>query len=412
MSKILSHIAKKIEDIRDIHQELKKKKAQKDETPHIIPTEKASTKKQKVEIDIPITTIFKVIFVVALLFIAGELIVQLQGILTTAVICFFLAIGLTPILNGMEKRRIPRPLAILLLYILFLGALTILFVAIIPVVIKQIQPILLDLSEYFGSDFIPKNEMTELFSNVEALNIKSLLTSGDMTAVIEKVQGYFQSIVGTTFSILSTIFQGVFNVIFAAVLLFFILLEREQIGNTFLAFFPKKRQHFIRQKTARVQEKMAAWFRGQFILMIAVGAFMFIGMKIFEYTLGMQYAGAIALLAGFMEVFPYIGVFITGFFTVLIAYNVSWTLVVAVLIWMALTQFLEGNFLVPVVMEKVTGLSSVTVMLALSIGGILGNAAGGIPLAILGMIFAVPVAASIAIFLEQYMHREKPDERS
>ena len=49
-------------------------------------------------------------------------------------------------------------------------------------------------------------------------------------------------------------------------------------------------------------------------------------------------------------------------------------------------------------MEKVVGLSSVAVMLALATGGILGNAVGGVPLAILGMILAVPIAASISIF--------------
>jgi len=151
---------------------------------------------------------------------------------------------------------------------------------------------------------------------------------------------------------------------------------------------------------------MAEWFKGQFILMVCMGSFMYVGMKIFEYFFGMKYAFTIGLLAGVMELFPYIGVLLTGLLCLVVAINISWILAIAVLVWIGLAQFLEGNFLVPVVMEKVVGLSSVVVMLAVSTGGILGAAFGGVPLAILGMIFAVPVSASVAIFVEEYVKRE------
>lgn len=407
MKKIIHSLLQKIDNVKSIHKALKKKKEEKnkEDTAQEIVFGDQPKASQKMEIDVPIVVIVKVLFVVALFFIISELIVQLQSILMTTLICAFLAIGLTPILQSMEKRKIPRPLAILILYLLFLGGLTILFFMIIPVIIDQLQPIVKNISHYFGEDYSINNTAKDVISEMESLQLQDLMSS-DFTQILEKLQSYFQNVMGATFSILSDIFQGVFNVIFALVLLFFMLLERETLGRGCLSVFSKERQDYIITKTKRVQDKMATWFRGQFILMIAVGLFMYIGMKIFEYTLGMEYAATIGLLAAFMELFPYIGVFTTGIFAILIAYNISWTLVIAVLLWIALTQFLEGNFLVPIVMEKVTGLSSVVVMLALAIGGILGNAAGGIALSILGMIFAVPIAASIAIFLEEYVKKK------
>ena len=137
-----------------------------------------------------------------------------------------------------------------------------------------------------------------------------------------------------------------------------------------------------------------------------MGTFMYVGMKIFEWMFGMKYAATIGLLAGIMELFPYIGVLITGVLCLLIAINISWLLVAIVLVWIGIAQFLEGNFLVPLIMEKVVGLSSVVTILAIAIGGILGSALGGVPLAILGMIFSVPIVASVAIFVEEYIHRD------
>ena len=224
----------------------------------------------------------------------------------------------------------------------------------------------------------------------------------NLASISENLRG----IAGSTLSILSGIFQGVFNLIFALVLMFFILLEREKIANFSLLLLPAKRRDYIKEKFESVQEKMSKWFRGQFILMISMGTFMYVGMKIFEWMFGMKYAATIGLLAGIMELFPYIGVLITGVLCLLIAINISWLLVAIVLVWIGIAQFLEGNFLVPLIMEKVVGLSSVVTILAIAIGGILGSALGGVPLAILGMIFSVPIVASVAIFVEEYIHRD------
>ncbi len=400
MKKVLDTLAQKLGEIQERRKNYEAQKQKGTATP----TQGIGKSRETMTVEISSKTIVKILLIIALFWAAQLIFFQIQTILIIAAISFFLAIGLSPIVSAIESYRVPRPLAILILYFLFFGVLGILFVKIIPILAEQLLdiaydlrtfimnnetniPVLQPLLEKLGAEFNPEGAQTWLSQNL---------------AVISQ---NLQSAAGSAFGVMSNIFKGVFNLIFALVLLFFILMEREQIAGFALSLFPSKDRKYIKEKSETIQNKMALWFRGQIILMLSVGAFMYVGMKILEWTIGMQYAATIGLLAGFMEIFPYIGVIITGILAGLIALNISWVVLVAVVVWIAITQFLEGNILVPLVMEKVVGLSSVATLIALAIGGLLGNAIGGVPLSILGMILAVPVAASISIFVEEYVHK-------
>ena len=400
MKKIIGQIGERLKELKELRTEIQEKKSEKTATKI---KKKGDAATQQLRIEIGTWTVVKVLLIVALFMATQSIILELKSILIITGISFFIAIGVSPILERIESYHIPRPLAILLLYILFLGILGILFARVIPIIAEQ----LIDIS-YDIRAFILEADLTKypwLIQAMETVNFDPAqlqsVVSGNIASIAQNLQG----IAGSTFGILSGIFQGVFNFILALVLIFFILLERESIGQFSLLLLPEHRREYVHKKFSRVQDKMAEWFKGQFILMLSIGIGMYIGMKLFEVFFGMQYAATIGLVAGVMELFPYIGVIITGALAFLIAINISVYLGIAVLIWMAIVQFVEGNVLVPMVMHKVVGLSSVVVILALAAGGILGNALGGIAMAIIFMIFSVPVAASVAIFVEEYVHR-------
>jgi predicted PurR-regulated permease PerM len=334
----------------------------------------------------------------------GRIFFQLQTIATITFICLFLTLGLSPLVSAIERHRIPRPLAILFIYIIFLGMLALLFYTVVPILGDQLLSISDDLRSFFSTEATQGSWVHDLLSR---FRFDTNLAQKFLSENLSQISQNLQSVAGSTFVIVSGIFQGVFNFIFALVVLFFLLMEREQIGHFILALFPERDRAYIQEKTIRVQSKVSDWFRGQLILMVAIGLAMYIGMKVLEFFFGMQYAATIGMLAGFMELFPYVGVIITGILSGLVALNISWGLFLAVMGWIALIQFLEGNLLVPLVMERVTGLPSAVVILALAIGGVLGSALGGVPMAILGMILSIPMAASIAIFVSEYEQKKK-----
>ncbi|MCF7812382.1 AI-2E family transporter [Candidatus Gracilibacteria bacterium] len=399
MKNLLQTLSEKLNEINKIRERHKKAKQ---EQKKVAPQKTKENETQKIEVDIPTKTIVKVILVLALFFILGQLVVLLKSLLVVTIICLFLAMGLSPILSSIEKYKIPRPVAILILYVGFLGVLTVLFIAIIPILSEQLFSIAREIRNLFSGN----SQIPVIHDMLESLHFDTSQIQKFITDNLTSISRNLQSVAGSTFFILTGVFQGVFNFIFALVLLFFILMEREKIGNFILALIPMRDQQYIRDKAERMQSKMSDWFRGQVILMVSVGLFMYVGMKIFEFAFDMKYAATIGLLAGFMELFPYIGVILTGILASLIAVNISWVLLLFVIGWIALTQFLEGNFLVPIVMEKATGLSSVVVILAISIGGVLGNEIGGVPLAILGMILSIPLAASLGIFVDEVVKKK------
>lgn len=403
MKSLIRKATRKLEELNAVRKRNKKKESKNLNIKGFIRENKEI---QKVEVDIPTSVIIKILIVLGISLTLKNLIVELQSIVIISGISFFLCLGVSPIVKKIESYHVPRPLAILLLYILFFGVLAILFVSIIPILAEQLLNIADDVTDFLSNGNINLPFVQTIFDRLEfdPAEIQTFI-SENLAGISNNLKG----IAGSTFGILSGIFQGVFNLIFALVLIFFILLEREQIANFTLMLFPLKNRSYITEKFTSIQDKLSEWFRGQFILMISVGSFMYVGMKIFEWLFDMKYAATLGLVAGIMELFPYIGVLITGILSILIAINISWILVIAVIIWIAVTQFLEGNILVPMVMEKVVGLSSVVTILALSAGGILGNVLGGVPLSILFMILSIPIAASVAIFVEEYIKRDEKE---
>lgn len=365
---------------------------------------------EKIEFTISIQTVLKILTITVLFWWATQIIMQLQTILIIAAISFFMALMLSPMVSFIERFRIPRPIAILFLYTGFFGVFGILFVQIVPVIAEQLLSLARDLRVALNPEAtnslvenLPSFLQPLVQQNEFDLRELQIFLTDNLSDIAQNLQG----VAGSTLSVMSQIFQGFFNFFFSLVLIFFILLEREQIAHFFLSLFPKDEQGYLKEKVGIMQKKMGDWVRGQLILMVYVGLTMYVGLKVLEYFFGMKYAVTISLLAACMELFPYIGLLITGAVSVMVAANVSYVLVISVLVWMAVVQFLEGNIMVPIVMEKATGLSSVAVIIALSIGGILGNIIGGIAMAILGIILSVPIAASVSIFITEYAKRNE-----
>jgi len=400
MKNFFKTFKEKIIALNELQKEYQEKKNTK--TPLIRPIKEKEV--QRIVLDVPISTILKICFILFAFFMLQQVAAELTSILSMALIAGFLSVGLSPIVSHIESFKVPRPLAILLLYIGFFGVLGVLFIQIIPIIADELTDISYEFKNFLTDGKLEDIPFADKFLSITSLEAEKIetLISQSMASMAENLQGIANSTIG----VLLGIFQSLFNLLFTLILLFFILMEREKIGHFVLLLLPNTKQHYVKHKFMSIQHKMTEWFKGQFILMICMGIFMYGGMKFFEIMFGMKYSLTIALLAGIMELFPFVGVLITGLLALVVAVNISWVLVIAVTSWIAIAQFLEGNFLVPLVMEKVVGLSSVVVILVIAMGGVLGNSFGGVPLAIIGMIFAVPLAASIAIFVEDYAHRD------
>jgi len=135
--------------------------------------------------------------------------------------------------------------------------------------------------------------------------------------------------------------------------------------------------------------KVSAWLSAQFILAGVMGTFAAVGLGL----MGEPYFYVVALIAAIGETIPVLGPIIGGVSAVLVALSVSPKLALTVGVYFLILHQLEANILVPKIMEKRVGVSPVTVMVALLIGGALWG--------VIGAILAIPTAAILSVIVDE-----------
>jgi predicted PurR-regulated permease PerM len=140
---------------------------------------------------------------------------------------------------------------------------------------------------------------------------------------------------------------------------------------------------------------MGAWLKGQLILCIIVGLAIFIGLSI----LGVKYALVLGLIAGFLEIIPYVGPWTSAALAAFIALGQSPMLALFTLILFIVIQETNSNLLVPKIMQKAVGLNPIISILAIIIGAELAG--------FLGVLFAIPIASALSILLQDFFVNKK-----
>ena len=149
----------------------------------------------------------------------------------------------------------------------------------------------------------------------------------------------------------------------------------------------------------KVEFKLGKWFVGQLALGFIVGLLSYIGLTI----LGIPHPLILAIIAGTMELVPYIGPTLASIPAIIFAFTVSPLLAALTLVLYFLIQQFENYLIVPKVMEKSVGLHPVIIIIAMLIGGQLAG--------ILGVILAIPVTTIASIILEEFYGKKKSGSR-
>jgi predicted PurR-regulated permease PerM len=195
--------------------------------------------------------------------------------------------------------------------------------------------------------------------------------------------------VGTITGAALGIVGGLFGLFTILILTFYLLLEADSLRSTFIRLFPKSRRAQIAAASSEATAKISAWLNGQLILGATIGTTAALGL----WLLGVPYFYVLALIAGVGELIPVVGPLIAAVPGVAVALTISYKKALIVAIFYLLQQQLENHVLVPKIMSRQVGVSAVTVIVALLIGGNL--------LGILGAILAIPTAAILQVIYQE-----------
>ena len=337
---------------------------------------------KKTTVEIKIATIFKIIGAVLLVW----LLYYLRDILAIFLAALLLAAVINPFANWFEKRRIPRALAVLIIYLLlgaFLGL--IIFLLAPPIISDSINfvrelPARLDVIRQSYESFI---------NLPERLGI-----GGDLTGIFADVESGLSGAAEKVFKTAADVFGGFVALALILVLAFYLVTEKGNLKDLVSFAVPAEYEPHLAGYFSQISQKISSWVKGQLIVGLVMGVFVYIGLTI----LGVKYALAIALLAALLEFIPYVGPVLSAIPAVILGLTESpvKALMVVALFW--ILNRLENDLLIPKVMRRATGLNSVITLLSIVIGFKLGG--------ILGIILAVPTVTAGGVFVKAYFEKK------
>jgi len=328
---------------------------------------------QKVTFEISIVSVLKILALLAGLW----LMYQTRNVLVLIVVALIISVALNPFVARLAAQGVPRALSVIVLYAAFLVLLGVFVYFVIPPVVVQIKEIALNLPFY-------TNRLGSLDLHLS-------------TPTVEEILGRFSnqlsSVTGGLVKALVSVFGGVISALTVFALTFYFLLEEKAMRLGAASLIPPKHRDRFQETAKKVSDKLGDWLRGQMFLMFVVGLVDAIALG----ALAIPFALTLGVLSGVLELIPVVGPIIAGFTAVFVAFASGAPLwkVLAVVIIYILVQQLEGQILVPKVMQKTIGLSPVVVILAI----LIGNELVGIG----GAFLAVPVAAAIQVFFHEYI---------
>lgn len=300
-----------------------------------------------------------------------------------------ISILLEPAINILRKIKIPKIIAILLIYFSIFGVLGLLIYLSAPIFISEIKQFAKYLPDYFN----------QINPYLQKAGIDIVSSFDEFTATL--TANLAQSSKGLI-DALMVFFGGISSTAFILTISFFLSLEDRGAERFISLITPKKYEDHITLLFQRAQNTIAGWFGARILSCLFVGISSFIVFYIF----GIKYAFILALISGFLNFIPYIGPWITSaLLIVIIAVSTgSWAMILYVLASITIIQEVENKLLTPLLMKKIIDVPPVLVLLSLLVGS---NLFG-----FLGAIFSVPVFGIIYEFIKEFLERRREESVS
>lgn len=325
-------------------------------------------------VNISTQTIIKVVLVLVLLW----LLYLIKDIVLVLLISIIISSAIDPVADYLQKRRIPRGLSVLLVYLALLGVVVTVVALLVPPITQQFQQL------------TQENFLDRLDSKIG--NFRQTLDNFGVGRALENnLKGLAGSVSGTLFQTTKGVVTGLVSFLTILVISFYLTAEESGFKNFIKFLTPFKHQAYVLGLTTKIQKKMGHWVLGQMILSVAIFGLTYIGLLI----LRVDYALVLAIIAGLLEIVPYIGPFIAVVPAALFAFLQNPPLAIAVIILYLIVQQLENHIIVPIVMSRSVGLNPVIVILGILIGGSLAG--------VIGALIAIPILSGASVFLSDMM---------
>ncbi len=339
-----------------------------------------------IQINITTLTIIKIILILILLYF-------LYLISDIIIILFFslvFASAFDPTVDWLAKRKIPRSIGILLIYLVLFTLVSLIIYLIIPPITQEVT----ELSQNFP---LYLEKVISTFSRLKAYSVEYGILDNIKNS-ITSLTSNLPNAAGGVFSTLTGIFGGIVSFFLILVLTFYMVVEENAMKKLIRSIAPPRHQEYLMQLISRMQKKIGLWLRGQLVLCLSIFILDYLGLLI----LNVKYALVLALIAGLTEFVPYFGPIIGAIPAVFLAFFQSPTLALFVAALYYIVQLLENHILVPKIMQKAVGLNPIISIVALLVGFKIAG--------VIGAILSIPVVTAISVFIKDIFDSKEAEK--
>lgn len=346
-----------------------------------------------IKVLVSILLVFLIIFVASQVsFIFSPLVVFFQTLFIPFIIAGVLFYLLRPVVSLLHSKRVPKPLAILLIYLALVGLGVLLVASVGPIFQRQVMnlvdnaPLLFEelrklIIQYEDHEFVARFQETENFS------IEQITTN--LTTYLAEAFDFLASNIASLIGVLTNV---VLILIIVPFMLFYLLKDGDKAPGQVLRFFPKKQQQEGYRILHDMDDKLSSYIQGQIIVSFCVGLLMYIAFLI----IGVEYSLILAIIGMVTNVVPFFGPWIGAAPAVIVAIIDSPMTFFWVSLSIIIIQQIESNLISPQVMGRKLAVHPLTIIILILV---VGRFAG-----LLGLILAVPLYA-VAKVVVSHMYR-------
>ena len=319
----------------------------------------------------------------------------IRTILPPFLIGVALAYVLGPVLTRVEQRwRLPRAVAVLLLYLLLIGPLVVALIFFGPRFFDETRQLIV------RSPFI-LGQLIEQAFGVGPFDLFGTTTTPRQIAF--DLIGSLRESLGTpttAIHVASAFAEFFLSAFLALIVSIYLLLDSERVSHVFFRLVPPDRRLEVKAVSEEIHRTLGRYLLGELILVGIVSAASFIGL---EFAFHLRYALPLAVATGFLEIIPFLGPVVAASIAGALGLLQGGVgLAVGIIVFYTIIRQVEDQIVMPVVVGRAVELHPIVVIFAVLAGGAL--------LGVLGTLIAVPVAASIKVMIDAWLPMLSPKE--
>jgi predicted PurR-regulated permease PerM len=322
---------------------------------------------------------------------------ELREMLVLLIVGYSLAYIIDPLVSKLEKRGLSRGIGVISVVSTVILSVVLLLLTAVPTIVKEFYHLSDNLPGYIQTSRAKLIPIIDQFGHYLPEKIQLLLAGESFEPALSLINpGLLQRV---TLAVGSTLLHGyslsltVLNLFLLPFILYYISTDFHQFHRGILDLFPVLQRRSVSNIATEMNTYVSAFVRGQLIV-CAILFFLFaIGLKI----VGIQLWLLVSVIAGFGNMIPYVGTLVGILLASVMALVTFGDLSSLFQVWsvFVVVQFLEGTFITPRVMGQNVGMSPLTIILAIFVGGKLFG--------LLGIFLAIPGAAVCKV-LARHLH--------